>query len=229
MRPNEIRARFSGLGPDALAASFSPQDGSGNPRLVAPAFVEAAQRLGATIVEEAAVTAMCRTANGFRLETSEGVFEAEALVNTAGAWGARVAEAFGEPVPLKAFGPQMAVTEPLPHRILPVVGIWTRDHSQGAYLRQVERGNVVFGGAAERVPVDLDPGHAQADPERLLGQLPAVVRLVPALSQVSVIRTWSGPKAICRTCCRLWALRRRFPGSSTPSASPEQASSSGPA
>ncbi len=86
LRPNEIRARFPGLGPDALAASFSPQDGSGNPRLVAPAFVEAAQRLGATIVEEAAVTAMCRTANGFRLETSKGVFEAEALVNTAGAW-----------------------------------------------------------------------------------------------------------------------------------------------
>lgn len=27
----EIRARFPGLGPDAVAASFSPHDGSGNP------------------------------------------------------------------------------------------------------------------------------------------------------------------------------------------------------
>lgn len=190
--PNEIRARFPGLGPEAIAASFSPEDGSGNPRLIAPAFAEAAHRLGATIIEEAAVSSMNRTATGFRVECAKGVFEAETLVNTAGAWGARVAEAFGEAVPLAAFGPQMAVTEPLPHRILPVVGIWTRDPSQGAYLRQVERGNVVFGGAAERVAVDLDPGHAHADPTRLPGQLRAVVRLVPALAQVSVIRTWSG-------------------------------------
>lgn len=190
--PNEIRARFPGVGPEAIAASLSPEDGSGNPRLIAPAFAEAAHRLGATILDEAAVSSMSRTATGFRVECARGVFEAETLVNTAGAWGARVAEAFGEPVPLAAFGPQMAVTEPLPHRILPVVGIWTRDHSQGAYLRQVERGNVVFGGAAERVAVDLDPGHAHADPTRLPGQLRAVVRLVPALAQVSVIRTWSG-------------------------------------
>ncbi len=190
--PNEVRARFPGLGPEAIAASFSPGDGSGNPRLIAPAFAEAAQGLGVTIVEEATVTAVSRTEAGFRVSSSKGDYEAEALVNTAGAWGARVAEAFGESVPLKAFGPQMGVTEPLPHRILPVVGIWTRDHAQGAYLRQVERGNVVFGGAAERVPVDLDPGHAHPDPERLPGQLRALLRLVPALAQVSVIRTWSG-------------------------------------
>ena len=187
--PNEIRARFPGLGPDAVAASFSPHDGSGNPRLIAPAFAEAARRLGADIVEAAAVTALTRTGAGFRVETSRGVFEAGALVNTAGAWGGAVAAAFGEPVPMKAYGPQMAVTEPLPHRILPVVGIWTRDHGQAAYLRQVERGNVVFGGAAERVPVDLEPGHAHADPVKLAGQLRAVVRLVPALARASVIRT----------------------------------------
>ncbi len=145
-----------------------------------------------TIIEEAAVTSLLRTPHGFRVEFAKGVFEAETLVNAAGAWGARVAERFGEPVPLTPWGPQMAVTEPLPHRILPVVGVWTRDHSQGAYLRQVERGNIVFGGAAERVAVDLDPGHAHADPSRLPGQLRAVIRLVPALAQVSVIRTWSG-------------------------------------
>ncbi|MCU0820275.1 MAG: FAD-binding oxidoreductase [Beijerinckiaceae bacterium] len=190
--PNEVRARFPGLGPDAIAASFSPEDGSGNPRLIAPAFAEAASRLGVRIVEEAAVTRLTRSATGFRVESSKGVFEADVLVNAAGAWGVRVAEAFDEAVPLKAFGPQMGVTEPLPHRILPVVGVWTRDHSQGAYLRQVERGNVVFGGAAERVPVDLDTGFAQADPDRLPAQLRALIRLVPALAQVSVIRTWSG-------------------------------------
>ena len=189
---NEIRARFPGLGPGAIAASFSPQDGSGNPRLIAPAFTEAARRLGAEIVEECEVGSIEKTESGFRVSTSKGVFEAAKLLNTAGAWGMRIAAQFGEPVPLTPRGPQMGVTEPLPHRILPVVGIWARRHGTDAYFRQVERGNIVFGGAAERVDVSLDPGHAKADPARLPAQLRALRQLLPALEKVSVIRTWSG-------------------------------------
>lgn len=189
---NEIRARFPGLGPGAIAASFSPQDGSGNPRLIAPAFTEAARRLGAEIVEECEVGSIEKTESGFRVSTSKGVLEAAKLLNTAGAWGMRIAAQFGEPVPLTPRGPQMGVTEPLPHRILPVVGIWTRRHGTDAYFRQVERGNIVFGGAAERVDVPLDPGHAKADPARLPAQLRALRQLLPALEKVSVIRTWSG-------------------------------------
>jgi len=90
------------------------------------------------------------------------------------------------------------VTEPLPHRILPVVGIWTRNKDHGAYLRQVERGNIVFGGGAERVSVNLDPGHAVADPMRLPLQLRAVARLLPAIAEVAVIRTWSGCEGYIR-------------------------------
>lgn len=189
---NEIRARFPGLGPGAIAASFSPHDGSGNPRLIAAAFAEAARRLGAEIIEDCEVSDITRTEAGFRVTTSKGVFESGKLLNTAGAWGARIAASFGEPVPLTARGPQMGVTEPLPHRILPVVGIWTRRHGTDGYFRQVERGNIVFGGAAERVDVPLDPGHAKADPTRLPQQLRALQRLLPALKNVSVIRTWSG-------------------------------------
>ena len=189
---NEIRARFPGLGPGAIAASFSPQDGSGNPRLIAPAFADAARRLGASIVEDCEVTSLETTAAGFRVTTAKGVFEADRLLNTAGAWGAAIAARFGEPVPLTPRGPQMGVTEPLPHRVLPVVGIWSRQHGADGYFRQVERGNIVFGGAAERVAVDLEPGHAKADPARLPAQLRALVRLLPALANVAVIRTWSG-------------------------------------
>jgi sarcosine oxidase subunit beta len=196
--PREIRDRFPGLGPGAIAASFSPRDGSGNPRLIAPAFAAAAGRLGAQIVEEAEVSNIAHTGSGFVVTTSKGAFAADCLLNTAGAWGARIAARFGEVVPLDACGPQMGVTEPLPHRILPVVGIWTRDKGHGAYLRQVERGNIVFGGAAERVPVDLDPGHAHADPMRLPSQLRAVARLLPAIRQVAVIRTWSGCEGYVR-------------------------------
>lgn len=190
LTPQDIRRRFPGLGPDAIAASFSPNDGSGNPRLIGPAFAAAAARLGVEIIDHAGVPAITRTEAGFEVATAKGRFSAPKLLNCAGAWGVEIARQFGEDVPLTAWGPQMAVTEPLPHRILPVVGVWSREH--GAYLRQVERGNIVIGGAIDRVPVALDPGHAKIDPHRFPDQLKAVLRLAPALANVSIIRQWSG-------------------------------------
>jgi sarcosine oxidase subunit beta len=189
--PNEIRARFPGLGPAAIAASYAERDGCGNPRLICPAFAAAAQKLGAEIFEHHEVLDIARSEAGFTVTTSRGLLSSERLLNTAGAWGARIAARFGEKVPMEARGPQMGVTEPLPHRFLPVVGMWAAGKPDG-YLRQVERGNIIFGGGVERPPVELDPGHAKADPTRLPDQLRSLLRLLPALADVTVIRTWSG-------------------------------------
>lgn len=188
---HEVRARFPGIGPQAIGASYSPGDGSGNPRLIAPAFVAAARRLGTEIVEQIEVGSIMKTASGFVVETSRGSIGGEVLLNTAGAWGAQIAARFGETVPIEARGPQMGVTEPLPYRILPVVGVWGGDGTEG-YFRQVERGNIVFGGGVERTQVALDPGHAKADPASLPRQLRMLLPLLPALAKASVIRTWSG-------------------------------------
>lgn len=208
----EIRRRFPGLGPDAIAASFSPEDGSGNPRLIAPAFADAASRLGVRIIEQSEIGAISCGSGGFAVETGAGRIEAEALLNCAGAWGGLIAAQFGEHVPIEAFGPQMGVTEPLPHRILPVVGAWSRKANGGAYLRQVERGNIVFGGGVARVPVDLDPGYAQTDPTGIAKQMRALLRLLPALSDVTVIRTWSGCEGYVRDMLPVMDVSATTPG-----------------
>ncbi len=206
---SEVHARFPGLGPDAIGASFSPQDGSANPRLVAPAFACAATRLNAQIVEEAGEIKIQTRGEGFEISTQRGRHTADALVNCAGGWGPEIARHFGEEVPCRFAGPQMGVTEPLPHRILPVVGVWSAKH--GAYLRQVERGNVVFGGAVPRVEMDAN-GRAQPDPNCLADQLREVVRLVPALRGVSVIRQWSGAEGYVKDMLPIMGPSRTTPG-----------------
>ena len=208
---NELRSRFAWAGPAAIAASFSPEDGSANPRLVAPAFARAAARLGAEIVEGSQVVAICRSDAGLSVETATGTFAADAVLNAAGAWGARLAESVGEPVPLEPYGPQMGVTEPLPHRILPVVGIWSRVKAEGVYFRQVERGNIVFGGG-KREAVALDPGHATVDPANTLAQLPQLKRLCPAIARVQVIRTWSGCEGYISDMLPVMGPSRTTPG-----------------
>ncbi len=189
----DMRAyQSAALGPAAIGASLSEQDGSANPRLIAPAFAKAAA-LGAQILDGYAPLTIAQTAAGFRVETAQGAVGSDALLNCAGAWGGEIAAQFGEVVPIETMGPQMGVTEPLPYRIAPVVGIWTRNPAQNGYFRQVERGNIVFGGAAARSPVGPS-GHAKARPAALPAQLRALVRLMPALAQACVIRTWSGPE-----------------------------------
>lgn len=188
LSPAQIRARFPGLGPTAIAASFSPEDGSANPRLMGTAFADAAARLGAEITDHAGLPEITHGPTGFTVQTAKGRFQAEALVNCAGAGGRMIAAQFNEDVPLTPHGPQMGVTEPLPHRVLPVVGMWGES---GAYLRQVERGNIVFGGGAPRTDIGPD-GFARIDPTRLEGQLRKLVKLLPAIADVAIIRQWSG-------------------------------------
>ena len=148
---NAVRARYPWLSERAVGASLLAEDGQANPRLVSPLFARAARRAGAAINENAKVTGVARDGAGFAIETWNGLTcRARILVNAAGAWGAEIASRLGEKFPLEARGPTMSVTEPLAPFIFPNLGVM-----DGIYLRQVARGNVVFGG-----------GHSAPDLER---------------------------------------------------------------
>ena len=88
---------------------------------------------------------------------------------------------------MTVMGPQMAVTEPLPYFLPPVIG----NGSGSSYLRQVKRGNIIWGGGRRGTP-QVDPPRARPIPEHLPAQWAGVLRLVPGLCGVQIIRTWSG-------------------------------------
>jgi len=189
---NMLRARFPYLGPAAVAGSFSPLDGHANPRLAAPAFGRAAARAGAVVCENTEVLAIEKAGDDFVIETREsGRFRAPVVQISAGAWGGALAERFGEKVPLVVRGPQMGVTEPMLYALEPVIGVYSAVPEEGVYLRQVKRGNIVYGGGL-RGPAYPDLRRAYVDPANLLRQLPHIARVVPALRALRVIRSWSG-------------------------------------
>lgn len=189
---NRLRERFPYVGSEALLGSYSPLDGHANPRLAAPAFGRAAARAGAAVVEHCEILSLAKTGEDFEAVAADGRrFAAPVALVTAGAWGGLLSRQFEEPVPLVAHGPQMAVTEPLPYRLEPVLGVSTRRPEEVVYLRQVERGNVVFGGGI-RGPAYPELRRAYALPQRLVNQTRQIRRLVPALAKVRVIRSWSG-------------------------------------
>ncbi|PTQ12692.1 sarcosine oxidase subunit beta [Sphingomonas oleivorans] len=189
---NALRDRFPYIGREAIAGSYGPQDGHANPRLTAPAFGRAAARAGALVEENAEVLHIEKVGEDFRVEVRDrGIFRAPVVLITAGAWGGKLSAAFGEPVPISVHGPQMAVTEPLPYRIAPTIGVSTPHVHETVYFRQVTRGNIVYGGST-RGPASNETNRASVLPENTLGQMEQMRRVMPGLAAVNIIRVWSG-------------------------------------
>lgn len=188
----EVRRRFPFFGPDVIGGSYSPHDGHANPRLAAPAFGRAARKAGATVLENCEVMDISKDTHDFRVTAKDGMtVTAPTALICAGAWAGRLSAGFGEPVPMETHGPIMGVTEPLPYGIVPVVGVTSSNPAEIMYFRQVKRGNIVFGGSM-RGKAFLDERRAQPKPGYTLQQLPHLRRIVPALANVHVLRTWSG-------------------------------------
>lgn len=189
---NVLRARFPWLGPEVLAGSYSAMDGHANPRLAAPAFARAAERLGANVFEDTRIVHASRPGEDFELVADDGrIFRAPVLLVTAGAWASKITAQFGEIVPLTPRAPTMSVTEPVPYAIEPAMGVMTPDEVETVYFRQVARGNIVIGGST-RAPSYPDEYRAYVMPQNTMTQFHHIRRLAPALGRLNVIRVWSG-------------------------------------
>jgi sarcosine oxidase subunit beta len=179
-----FRRRYPWLGAAAVGGSLCATDGHANPRLVSPAFARAAQQAGVDVRELTALEHAHYDGHRFSLRAGAKTYEADWLVNAAGAWAGALAERFGDAVPMHPIYPNMWVTEPLPRFLEHNLGVF----GGGIYARQVERGNCVIGGG--RGHGDGDFAQPSSDTTR------AVMRdacaLLPALGDALLIRTWSG-------------------------------------
>ncbi|KPX37730.1 NAD(P)/FAD-dependent oxidoreductase [Pseudomonas ficuserectae] len=192
IRGKTLHERFPFLGPEVKGGSYAPHDGHANPRLAAPAFARAAIRAGARIEERTEVAEVQKVGGEFHVSTTDGqLFVAEQLLITAGAWAAKLAEQFGEPVPLEPNGPQISVTEPVPYALPTVIGVFTKIKEEVIYFRQIPRGNIIIGSGNRNKP-DMLNRRAYFKPESLINQMKQMKRLLPGAEKLNIIRVWSG-------------------------------------
>jgi sarcosine oxidase subunit beta len=184
---NRLRADYPWLGEAVIGASLAPDDGHANPRLVGPAFGRAARQAGADIREMTRVVSAARDGERFHLRCDSGLeVTSRTLLNTAGAWGGEIARRFGEKVPIGTIAPNMLVTEPLPMFIDRSIGVCGGD----VYVRQVARGNIVFGGGHGWADAGL--GRSRPLAEVAETAIEAAIRIIPALKGALLIRAWTG-------------------------------------
>ncbi|MHB1844667.1 MAG: FAD-dependent oxidoreductase [Deltaproteobacteria bacterium] len=119
------------------------------------------------------------------VQTDRGRLACDILVNAAGAWSPSVATLAGVALPNQPHRHEILVTEPLKPFLGPLVSVL--DH--GLYFSQSMRGEIVGGMGDSREPASLESGATLGFLARFSR---AILRAVPRLGAIQVVRQWAG-------------------------------------
>lgn len=206
----ELRDFAPYLAESVKGATYCPREGHANPLISALYFALRAQEAGAQIRTYAKVQAIEVLENGpkrFKVTTSRGTVFADRVVNSAGAWANEVSELLGIHLPLRAEGLHVNVTEPREH----VLGPMVQHIGRRLTLKQTEAGTFIIGGGWPARP-ELAPKRYSNFWGSAAGNLAVALGVVPLLSEVKLVRTWSGVMAFMNDLSPIVGESRRVPG-----------------
>jgi sarcosine oxidase subunit beta len=173
--------------PDALAATFNPNDGLADPNSVVMAYINAARRLGAKCLTDVEVTGVEATGDGVSgVKAGQGRIATPRVINCAGPWSALIGEMAGVKVPVTPVRRQWLTTTPLPQvpRDFPFV----IDFAQSLYFHR--EGDGLLTGMSNP---NQAPGYDQnVDGDWELVHMEAAIKRLPLLETAGVASRWAG-------------------------------------
>ena len=185
-------AEIAALAPEVdcagiIGGSWCPADGLVDPNSLLQGYVSNARALGATLLTNAAVTAIDVAGSRVtRVHSSAGVIETARVVITAGAWSASVGAMIGVHIPIEPIRRQIAVTAPLPK--LRADFPFVIDFSRALYFHR--EGNAILTGMSNRAE---QPGFdTQVDEAWRLTHLEQAMQRLPMLADASIAAEWAG-------------------------------------
>ena len=186
----ELRERLPHVADYCVGGVVSETDGYAIPYQSVFAFRQAAARAGAAFAEGQQVQRLRRVGNNWLVETASGRYEAEYLVNCAGAWADQIAVMTGDNCPMTYSAPMLMITTRMPHFATPVVGAVSRPLS----FKQFENGTVLIGGGAKGF-ADRAHNRTRLDYAKLAVGASNAVDFFPIMRTATVNRMWAGLEA----------------------------------
>jgi len=176
------------LGPSVIGATFCKEDSRCNPLVSSIALAKAAQRKGAKIHIQEAVTSIKKiNKDSYSVQTSKEQYKTACVLNCAGVWSKDIFRMIDLDFPITLSPQQVMVTEQVPplfsHIISYIKGKLT--------LKQVDSGNVLIGGGWEGFG-DIDNNIKNLSYESMKGNLQLACRIIPGLNTLNLIRCWIG-------------------------------------
>jgi len=185
------------FGPDVCGASFGHRDGHVNPLFLLSALHAGIEKLGGRIVSSTQAEKIRSDGAGFAVETKTDTFRASRIVIAAGLSSQGLGAQVGLDVPLRPQRGQILVTE----RLTPVLPF------PASGLRQTQEGTVMIGATNEDVGYNVTTTGAGA------AKLSArALRIIPALSNVTLVRQWAGLRVLSPDNCPIYAQSETHPG-----------------
>lgn len=172
---------------DCIGGMVVRGDGSANPYRTVQAFRRKCERLGVEFHQDCCVNKIANIGKNWRVSTKLSTYEADNLVNCAGAWGGKIAAMIGEPVPLQARAPMLMITARMPPFIDCVVGA----QGQSLSFKQFSNGTVLIGGGHEGV-ANADTNQTRLDHKGLAISAATAIRYFPIMKQARIVRAWAG-------------------------------------
>jgi sarcosine oxidase subunit beta len=169
-----------------VGASYNPTDGILFPWPFLWGYARQAAAHGVRIFTQTPVTQLSQASDGYVLDTPRGTLRARRVINATGAWSPKLAKLIGVDVPTYPIRHEICSSEPLKPFLRPMVS----ELSSGLYCSQSMRGEIVGG-----VTV---PGHGStyamgSTLEFLATYSRRLVRLMPILGDIKILRQWAGP------------------------------------
>lgn len=172
-----------------LGGSYCPTDGQAYPFAVVGGYAQRIKQLGGSIhtfTEVAGILQQGGKALGIR--TSDGrEFFADKIVNCAGPWAKDIGRLAGIEIPVEPERHEALITEGVEYLGIPMLVDYRAD---GGYFQQFKHNGQFIGCYT---PVPNVPGTSCDSTFEFLTEMPRrMLKLVPALSEVKVIRQWAG-------------------------------------
>ena len=170
-----------------VGASYNPSDGILFPWPFLWGYARQAAAYGVRIFTQTPVGGLEPIeGGGYVVHTPRGAVRARRVINATGAWSPKLAEMIGVKVPTWPIRHEICSSEPLKPFLRPMVS----ELASGLYCSQSMRGEIVGG-------VSL-PGHGStygmgSTLEFLATYARRLVRLMPVLGDIKILRQWAGP------------------------------------
>jgi len=170
-----------------VGASYNPTDGILFPWPFLWGYARQAAAQGVRIFTQTQVTNLERAREGgYTITTPRGSMHARRVINACGAWSPSLAKMIGVEIPTYPIRHEICSSEPLKPFLRPMVS----ELASGLYCSQSMRGEIVGG-----VTV---PGHGStyamgSTLEFLATYARRLVRLMPILGDIKILRQWAGP------------------------------------
>ncbi|MEM7029553.1 MAG: FAD-binding oxidoreductase [Chloroflexota bacterium] len=187
-----VREVAPALSDTVLAASFCPSDGHANPTATVQAFAAAAERHGAKIMTETAVTDIeINKGQVSGVLTTAGRIAADIIIMAAGIYTGKLCEKIGLRLPIEVKHVSALQTVSLPPMLNQVLGVASADFA----CRQQVDGRFRMTPGAEAWEWPAGPVKAEdvyPPMSRISMLIDRACRVIPALKEARLNRTWGG-------------------------------------